>query len=779
MAIVRLTKTIIPQLVDAGAISRAGDMGRSIAKVGQEISQYAIKEQQAQDSTWVNEQIIKSKKYKISKSEELKQQQMTNPTGFADNSDKVFNEFDNTVGQEAPSERAKKLYLEQMSQQNLGYFQSHKNWESSQKVNNFDASVKTSLKDLGDLAYIAGKEGKPIDDLMGDAQNTLVAGSTFYSDQALEGLSYEMQQEMESKRLDGMIDTNPEKALKELKSGIYNDGSFDFESSMDVVEENEGGFVASDGASGAPAIYGINRKWHQEAFDQAKAITETKGEQAGKKFAREFYKKEFWNRNDIEKLDGAQRVIAFDAVVNHSSKFSKKLIKSAEMGATPDELIEMRVKEYERLAKNPKYAPSFNGWMARMDKMQAIAGGTVLESNTVNSYRDKATKIVNKRDKERLQNVNDFELLDNARTGKAYLDPANKDHKKVLDKHYQQIDNNSINQGINEMNPDSIALATEFVNKYKVIPESLQGTLRGMMNAGNRQEKAFAYDSINEFKDVKAVGFTDKEVENATTYESLVSSGYTPDMALNQIELFNSPDFEKRQSVYKESYKKIDMDAASHLAELYDPMLWFNTPDVTAQASAVYQDIFKTEFLKSGNQEAAIKASDKIIKRRFGLSEITNSNKVMDYPPEQYASHPSLTPDENKKWMKDSFKTYLRSVDESDDLESYDLIATPNTADSVNSGGSPAYYVFDKTKNDFLLSSDGSVKILKFDITNATKKVDKKEAEKTERIDRLRQERTVLSDPQSSKLDKLVVSGKNRAIELYEGARDVKRGIFD
>lgn len=156
-----------------------------------------------------------------------------------------------------------------------------------------------------------------------------------------------------------------------------------FDNAMDVVEKNEGGFTAIDGSSGAPAIYGVNRKWHPEAFDEAKKLTDEKGEAAGKAYAREFYKKEFWDKNGIGNLPKESQLVVMDGVVNHSSSFGQKLVEAAKNGASPDELSQMRRGEYQRLAKaNPeKYGNDLKGWMSRMDR---IEGSSML--GTVGKY---------------------------------------------------------------------------------------------------------------------------------------------------------------------------------------------------------------------------------------------------------------------------------------------------------------------------------------------------------------------------------------------------------
>ena len=177
-----------------------------------------------------------------------------------------------------------------------------------------------------------------------------------------------------------------------------------FDTAYAMVEKNEGGFVAKDGSSGGGAIYGINQRWHPEAFNEAKRLTDTEGEAAGKEYAKQFYKREFWDKYGVGDLPEAAQTVVMDGVVNHRSKFASELVAKAKAGASADDLIEMRRGEYERLAKaNPeRYGASLPGWTARLENLKAPvvaqAGASGLAQGVVSVLGaiDKATQVADK-----------------------------------------------------------------------------------------------------------------------------------------------------------------------------------------------------------------------------------------------------------------------------------------------------------------------------------------------------------------------------------------------
>lgn len=140
-----------------------------------------------------------------------------------------------------------------------------------------------------------------------------------------------------------------------------------------VLDTSEGGFVAIDGASGAPAIYGINEKYHKDAFAEAKRLTETQGEAAGKAYAQEFFTKEYWDKYNLDEFSAPVARVLFDGVINHTPSFRNKLISAAKKGASTDDLIKMRRNEYDRLVTaNPeKYGQSATGWENRLINLNA------------------------------------------------------------------------------------------------------------------------------------------------------------------------------------------------------------------------------------------------------------------------------------------------------------------------------------------------------------------------------------------------------------------------
>jgi hypothetical protein len=141
---------------------------------------------------------------------------------------------------------------------------------------------------------------------------------------------------------------------------IFNGNSGGFDAAVDIVLQNEGGYVANDGNSGAPANFGINQRANPD-IDVANLTADK---------AKQLYKERYWDKYNLEQVPNDVQAIVFDGVVNHRSDFAKELVDAAKNGASLDDIKNMRNEEYMRLASlDPaKYEQFLGGWQNRLTK---------------------------------------------------------------------------------------------------------------------------------------------------------------------------------------------------------------------------------------------------------------------------------------------------------------------------------------------------------------------------------------------------------------------------
>lgn len=164
---------------------------------------------------------------------------------------------------------------------------------------------------------------------------------------------------------------------------------------LDVIRKNEGVGYSKDNKG--EVVNGINSLAFPAEFGEAKKILDTQGQAAATKYTDNFYQKNILDKYDIKSLPPATQAIVADGLVNHGAgDFGKSLIQAAKDGASPQQLIDMRRNEYQRLATvDPAlYGPSLEGWNNRLDSLQSPQGNSQTFANKADFLRSKEEDYV-------------------------------------------------------------------------------------------------------------------------------------------------------------------------------------------------------------------------------------------------------------------------------------------------------------------------------------------------------------------------------------------------
>lgn len=132
-----------------------------------------------------------------------------------------------------------------------------------------------------------------------------------------------------------------------------------FDTVMPGIFKREGGFVAKDGASGAPANFGINQAANPD-IDVSKL---TKAQAAA------VYKQRYWDAIGADNLSPAMQIAAMDAAVNMGPEVAKRFIAAS--GGDVSKMMELRKNFYDNLVQDPKYAKYKTAWENRQAQVQA------------------------------------------------------------------------------------------------------------------------------------------------------------------------------------------------------------------------------------------------------------------------------------------------------------------------------------------------------------------------------------------------------------------------
>lgn len=153
-----------------------------------------------------------------------------------------------------------------------------------------------------------------------------------------------------------------------------------FNDSMRFVEDAEGGFADVVGDRGGRTLFGITERWHPDQFSEAMRLRETKGTAAARRFSRNFFKKQYYDKVVSPDMTPQQATVMFDTAVNSGVSRAKKLFEQA--GGDVNRFLDLRQAFVEDIVrKDPTQEKFLQGWTNRINNLRdEVAGERVREA---------------------------------------------------------------------------------------------------------------------------------------------------------------------------------------------------------------------------------------------------------------------------------------------------------------------------------------------------------------------------------------------------------------
>lgn len=214
----RLNKTIIPNLVDTGAISRAGVLGQSVSQLGE----VGIAFKEAKDATFVTDRGLQYERDVDDFFRDFQDEAADDPDGKREEFDKFTRErfeelsSDGSIAAKAEFGRIRDDVL-------FKYGNKYEDFAKKQNVSNFMKSREDSSRNLGVLAFRAGQSGEDLQDHLNSADMLAAGGSTFLDSASVEVLRDDDREVVIKNYISGLMEIDPEEAKKRLESGEFDD----------------------------------------------------------------------------------------------------------------------------------------------------------------------------------------------------------------------------------------------------------------------------------------------------------------------------------------------------------------------------------------------------------------------------------------------------------------------------------------------------------------------------------------------------------------------------
>ena len=252
----------------------------------------------------------------------------------------------------APNTRAQKMLAHQLQQLKTNVFSNSIVFEQQQGRNYRFETTKDTVNKYGRM-LLQNPDDKSLQTFLGTIEASI---DSLNDTPTRKGQLKEYARNVLGEAyVNGQIERDPESVVR----GMQTKPGSAFNSAVNFVLDAEGGFVAKDGVSGAPANFGINQRANPD-IDVANLTKEQ---------AADIYRERYWNEIGASDLPPALAAAAFDTAVNMGVGTAKRLLAAA--GGNPQRLLELRRAEYERIAaSNPEQQKFLKGWMNRVNKLE-------------------------------------------------------------------------------------------------------------------------------------------------------------------------------------------------------------------------------------------------------------------------------------------------------------------------------------------------------------------------------------------------------------------------
>lgn len=330
---------------------------------------------------------------------------------------------------------------------------------------------------------------------------------------------------------------------------------------------------------------------------------------------------------------------------------------------------------------------------------------------------DKATLIRSLRTRDKAVMQLHKDLLD-LQNGALRLDPYASDDKNRADNLY----NETLKQAGVE---NAVAVAGAVLEQTGVVPQPVINTMRRGLAGTNVEEFVSAAQTAQRVSALNpaALGRRDGggEVQKAADDFSFYVNtlNLSPEEAARRMIERNKPEkqFERKalEPAAKEFMKTLQ---GEDLASQFDES-WFGwrsnaeigfSPAQELGIKAEYLAIAEDQFYAvNGDPELAKNRATEEMKRLYGVTELTGKKVLMKHPPERYWPQFKIAEAAQSLSYPVQLQDDIRALDATADMDSVQLVTTPETDHMVKRGEAPGYAVLYKDANGVLQTIPGKL----------------------------------------------------------------------
>ena len=215
-AVPRYDKIITSEKATPGSVNVAGSGTRAVGQVlsqGAELAtEHAVKQKQAREASWLNEESVTFQKDYVTKQDEMQKSFHENPFGYSDAMDKWLVSRRDSTMLNAPSADSRTAWTSMADKHRKSMVTKSKSWESTREVENFATKLDNSIGDLDQIAYRT-RNFEELDGILNQVETATVAGSTFLAGDVVAEVNEKGIASVTRNMWNGIFEDDPQHAL--------------------------------------------------------------------------------------------------------------------------------------------------------------------------------------------------------------------------------------------------------------------------------------------------------------------------------------------------------------------------------------------------------------------------------------------------------------------------------------------------------------------------------------------------------------------------------------
>ena len=354
--------------------------------------------------------------------------------------------------------------------------------------------------------------------------------------------------------------------------------------------------------------------------------------------------------------------------------------------------------------------------------------------------------------------IDKFTAGNAAYNGSVSLNQDDKDHKDIVNFHYNQLSMKWLTTG--KTPDDFVNLSIDYVRRTGIVPKVMEDNIVSGLNSTDDSKviaSATMLEKLTNAHNRSVNQFTDKSISFGEQVLQYNREGMSPQDAVKLAnQMRNVPSSEKDARERQMGIIEKDTPSKGIIQDRINngwfeggniPFVnWGPDPVINEVITAEFSKIREREYVRTGDDDVAQKAAFTMLKKNWGVTNIDGNRRFMRKAPELFYSQATLSLEENTAWMRNQLISDYSENAILPENFAENLILTINPTQTTRDG-LPVYMVLSKDPETGIISETAlNAWVPDYSLTPEFKKRNEEIAKSVDEAEYIRRQKVLLDE---------------------------------